>query len=181
MVPFLQAATRKKAILDFCGFAFAADHEEKELEARRVSLGKWKLELIHRLMDTLDLPRGSGDKGAKIDRVMEFLATPSAQSDVDLAAKEAAKKEKAKRKREREAAKKEKLAAMKAKEAAKKRKAGAAKGTPSKVRIAGYWTAPGMSPCRGGVERRIQSMCLLCLGHHLIMLICCAEIEEGGG
>jgi hypothetical protein len=36
--------------------------QEKETEARRASLGKWKLELLHRLMDALDLPRGSGDK-----------------------------------------------------------------------------------------------------------------------
>jgi hypothetical protein len=36
--------------------------QEKELKYRREALGKWKLELIHRLMDALDLPRGSGDK-----------------------------------------------------------------------------------------------------------------------
>ena len=123
---WLQATQRKKAVLDFSGFAFAEDQkvgcsqgraaqcrapactcgvacagpaatpagrawactgarwpprseplaacyatacvrlclclQEKELEARRASLGKWKLELVHRAMDLLDLQRGSGDK-----------------------------------------------------------------------------------------------------------------------
>ena len=36
--------------------------QDKELEARRSSLLKWKLDLIHRLLDVLDLQRGSGDK-----------------------------------------------------------------------------------------------------------------------
>jgi hypothetical protein len=36
--------------------------QEKEVEGRRASLSKWKLELIHRAMDALDLQRGSGDK-----------------------------------------------------------------------------------------------------------------------
>ena len=120
------ATTRKKVILDFCGFSFAEDAEEKEIEARKASMSKWKLELIHRLLDALDLPRGLGDKSAKIDRVMEFLAKPTKKSDVDLAAKEAAKKEKEKKKRERAAAKKEKEA--------KKRKTPSEKGTSSKVR-----------------------------------------------
>lgn len=111
------ATTRKKAILDFNGFAFSAESEEKEIEARKASLGKWKLDLINKLMDTLDVPRGSGDKGTKIDRVVEFLGKPEQKSEVDLAAKEAAKKEKEKRKRERAAAQKAK------KEKSKKRKA----------------------------------------------------------
>ncbi len=102
------ATTRKKAILDFNGFAFAAENEEKEIEARKTSLGKWKLDLINKLMDTLDIPRGSGDKGTKIDCVVEFLEKPEQKSEVDLAAKEAAKKEKEKRKRERTAAQKAK-------------------------------------------------------------------------
>lgn len=38
--------------------------QEKELEARKASLGKWKLDLLHKLMDVLDLARGSGDKVA---------------------------------------------------------------------------------------------------------------------
>lgn len=103
-----QATTRKKAVLDFNGFSFAADVEEKEVEARKTALGKWKLDLIHRLMDTLDLQRGSGDKAAKIDKVIEFLQAPEKKSDVDLAAREAAKKEKEKKKRERAAAAKAK-------------------------------------------------------------------------
>ena len=102
------ATTRKKAILDFSGFAFAEDQEEKEIDARKASIGKWKVDIIHKLMEVLDLPRGSGDKQAKIDRVMEFLKYPSIQTDVDLAAKEAKKKEQIRRKREREAAKKQK-------------------------------------------------------------------------
>ena len=36
--------------------------QAKEIEARKASLGKWKLDLLHKLMDTLDLQRGSGDK-----------------------------------------------------------------------------------------------------------------------
>lgn len=36
--------------------------QAKEVEARKASLGKWKLDLLHRLMDVLDLQRGSGDK-----------------------------------------------------------------------------------------------------------------------
>jgi protein DEK len=98
-----QATTRKKGVLDFNGFSFATDAEEKELEARKTALGKWKLELIHRLMDVLDLQRGSGDKAAKVDKVIEFLQAPEKKSDVDLAAREAAKKEKEKKKRERAA------------------------------------------------------------------------------
>ena len=40
----------------------ALGEQERELDARKASLGKWKLELIHRLMDALDMTRGSGDK-----------------------------------------------------------------------------------------------------------------------
>lgn len=36
--------------------------QAKEIEARKASLAKWKLDLLHKLMDTLDLQRGSGDK-----------------------------------------------------------------------------------------------------------------------
>lgn len=32
------------------------------METRRGSLAKLKLDLLHRLLDVLDLPRGSGDK-----------------------------------------------------------------------------------------------------------------------
>jgi protein DEK len=121
------ATTRKKAILDFNGFAFAAENEEKEIEARKVSLGKWKLDLINKLLDTLDIPRGSGDKGTKIDLVVEFLEKPEQRSEVDLAAKEAAKKEKEKRKRERAAAQKAKKDKAKKRKAASSEKAGSSK------------------------------------------------------
>ncbi len=117
------ATTRKKAILDFNGFAFPAENEEKEIDARKVSLGKWKLDLINKLMDALDIPRGSGDKGTKIDRVVEFLEKPEQKSEVDLAGKEAAKKEKEKRKRERAAAEKAKAKKRKATAPASKKKA----------------------------------------------------------
>ncbi|KAL4438465.1 hypothetical protein ABPG77_000113 [Micractinium sp. CCAP 211/92] len=125
------AQQRKKGILDFNGFAFPADQQDKEMESRRASLGKWKLELVHKLMDTLDLPRGSGDKAAKVERVLEFLTEPKATSDVDLAAKEAEKKAKDKAKKERAAAKKDK-------EKAKQDKAGKRKsaGNASKGRLA---------------------------------------------
>lgn len=36
--------------------------QAKELEARRAALGKWKLDLLHKTMDALDLQRGAGDK-----------------------------------------------------------------------------------------------------------------------
>lgn len=36
--------------------------QEKEMKYRCESLGKWGLELIHKLMDALEVPRGSGDK-----------------------------------------------------------------------------------------------------------------------
>lgn len=129
----VQAHTRKKNILEFNGFAFPAEQKEKEMEARISSLGKWKLVTIHKLMDALDVPRGSGDKDAKIKKLMEFLEVPKKLTDVDLAEKDAAKKELAKKKREREAAKKAKATAKKEKEESKKRKASAAtKATPSK-------------------------------------------------
>lgn len=69
-------------------------------------LSKQTLGQIHKLMELLDMPQGTGDKAAKIQRVVEFLEKPSPLSSVDLATKEAKKKEAAKRKRERGAAKK---------------------------------------------------------------------------
>ena len=36
--------------------------QAKEVEARTASLGKWKLDRLHKLIDVLDLQRGSGDK-----------------------------------------------------------------------------------------------------------------------
>lgn len=40
----------------------AAPQQGKEAEARKASLSKWKLELLHRAFDMLDVPRGPGDK-----------------------------------------------------------------------------------------------------------------------
>ncbi|GAB4813480.1 hypothetical protein N2152v2_000526 [Parachlorella kessleri] len=114
--------TRKRDIMDFSGFAFEEAEEEKELKYRRESLGKWKLDLIHKLLDVLDLPRGQGEKAGKVDKVLEFLQEPKPLSEVNLADKEAKKREQAKAKKEREAAKKEKEAQQKEKEKAKKEK-----------------------------------------------------------
>ena len=111
------------AVLDFSGWAFPEEARDREVEARAASLGKWTLPLLHRLMEALDLARGSGDKGDKVQRVMDFLAAPAKQSDVDLAAKEADKKDKERAKRERALAKKDKERAKKDKERAKKEKA----------------------------------------------------------
>lgn len=115
--------TRKRDILDFSGFVFG-DTEEKEIESRRTGLNKWKLDLIHRLLDVLDIPRptAGNDKAAKIEKILKFLKEPRALSSVDLASKEAEKKEKLKVKKEREAARKEKLNSKKEKEAAKKKR-----------------------------------------------------------
>jgi hypothetical protein len=119
--------TRKRDILNFSGFVFG-DTEEKEIESRKTGLNKWKLDLIHRLLDVLDIPRPSAgnDKAAKIEKILEFLKEPRALSSVDLASKEADKKEKLKAKKEREAARKEKLKTKKEKEAAKKKRKAAA-------------------------------------------------------
>lgn len=100
--------TRKKLILEFSGFEFDEGQEEKEIESRRSSLNKLNLNIIHQMMNVLDLNRGSGDKEAKIDRILEFLKSPCKTSDTDLGAKDAARKEKNRRKRERANAKKEK-------------------------------------------------------------------------
>ena len=102
-----QVHLRKKNILEFSGFVFAADVEEKELEGRKGSLGKWKVDHLSKLAEILDLPK-SGSKAVKIDRIMDFLNAPTKLRDEDLAAAVAAKKEKAKRKRERAVAAKEK-------------------------------------------------------------------------
>jgi protein DEK len=134
-LPHPQANTRKKAILDFSGFAFNDEAEGRELEARKLSLGKWKLDLIHKLLDTLDLPRGAGDKAAKLDKIMDFLMEPKALSETNLAEKERAKREKEKAKREREKAKKEKEKAKKEKGQAKRKAAEQKKGSAKKVRV----------------------------------------------
>mmetsp|Transcript_31519 Transcript_31519/g.89480 ORF Transcript_31519/g.89480 Transcript_31519/m.89480 type:complete len:396 (+) Transcript_31519:133-1320(+) len=112
-----KANTRKRDILAFSGFVY----EDKELEQEKDldKVMKWKLEEIHRVMDLLDMQRGTGSKEEKATRLLEFLEKPCALSDKDLAAKAEKKKAAAKRKREL-AAKKEKTNAAKAKVAAKK-------------------------------------------------------------
>ena len=89
--------TRKKLILDFSGFDFEKEQGEKEMEARKSSLNKLNLNIIHQMMNVLDLNRGSGDKEAKVDRILEFLKCPSKTTDTDLGAKDAARKEKIRR------------------------------------------------------------------------------------
>lgn len=124
------AATRKKAILDFSGFVFEEGSKEKEMEARTAALSKMKLDIIHKIMDLLDISRGVGDKAAKMEKLLEFLQEPKVLNEVDLASREAAKKERVKAKREREGAKKERERVKKGKE--KKRKATADKKKPAK-------------------------------------------------
>ncbi|BDA50815.1 probable protein DEK [Coccomyxa sp. Obi] len=114
-------ATRKKEILGFSGFVYDGTAEDGRAKVAE-KLNKWKLEDIHRLMDMLDLARGSGSKEAKVNALMEFLEAPKVLKDVDLAEKAAKAKEKAKSKKEKETAKKEKEVAKKEKGAAKKEK-----------------------------------------------------------
>lgn len=96
----MQAKARKRFVLDFNGFWFDSQ-SEKEVETRKARLLKVKLENVNKLMDVLDLPRGKGDKAAKVDAILSFLMEPKVMSEVNLAVKDAAKKEKAKRRRER--------------------------------------------------------------------------------
>ncbi len=142
------ATTRKKAVLEFSGFPAGGDAEAaaKEAASREASLSKIKLDTLHRVLDALDLPRGGGDKAGKVGRLLAFLAAPTAAEGAgDLAAKEAAKKEKERAKKERLRAKKERAAAKRAKAAAKKAKAAAGGG--AKKRAAGGGAAGG-SPAK---------------------------------
>ena len=41
---------------------------QEELAKVEERLGKWKLPDLHRLMDLVDLPRGSGDKASRPPR-----------------------------------------------------------------------------------------------------------------
>lgn len=91
-----QAHSRKRDVGQFSGFVHDTDDERTRFKER---FAKWTVEQIHKLMDLLDMPRGTGDKAAKVQRVMEFLDKPTQLSTVDLAAKDAKKKEAAKRKR----------------------------------------------------------------------------------
>jgi protein DEK len=80
--------------------AFQDESNESEIAARKVIMRKLKLDIIHRLLDILNIPRGSGDKEAKIDLLIAFLLHPKKMSEVDLAEREAAKRQKLKRKKE---------------------------------------------------------------------------------
>jgi len=126
-----KGTTRKKAIMEFSGFVY--ENEEEELQKDVDKLKKWVLADIHKLMELLDMQRGTGSKDEKAERTIQFLKAPEVLNSIDLAQKEADKKEKEKKKRERLAAAKEKKRKQKAKEEAKKKKAAAAKKkSPSK-------------------------------------------------
>lgn len=112
-----KGTTRKRDILSFSGFVYEDPEEGKEKDVERVL--KLKNDEIHRIMDTLDIPRGSGGKEDKAEKVIEFLQSPDVMRETNLAEKEDAKKAAAKRKREKLVAKK----AKKAKPAAKGKKA----------------------------------------------------------
>lgn len=88
---------RKKAVLDFNGFAFPDEVAEKEISYRLNTLNKIKLGLINQMLDVLDIKRGQGDKQAKIHLLISFLKEPKILSEELVA-----KKEKSKRKRKRQ-------------------------------------------------------------------------------
>lgn len=91
---------RKKNVLDFNGLSYQDEEiAEREINSRMISMGKMKLDLIHAMLDALDIKRGSGDKQTKMNLLISFLKEPKQLSDVDLEQKDAAKKEGAKRKR----------------------------------------------------------------------------------
>jgi len=81
--------------------AFPDESHEAEIEARKTIMRKLKLETIHHLLDMLNIPRGTGDKEAKIDSLVAFLSHPRKMSEVDLAERDAARRQKLKRQRER--------------------------------------------------------------------------------
>lgn len=78
--------------------------EQEELTKASERLAKWTLDQLHRVMDLLDMPRGTGDKSSKIQRIVDFLKKPAQLSTMDLAAKEAKKKEAKQRARTKKAA-----------------------------------------------------------------------------
>lgn len=102
MFSFFQIKNRKRHLLDFNGLAFPDESNESEIAARKAIMRKLKLDIIHRLLDMLNIPRGAGDKEAKIDLLIAFLLHPKKMSEVDLAEREAAKRQKLKRKREKD-------------------------------------------------------------------------------
>lgn len=87
--------------MDFNGLAFSDESNEAEIAARKTIIRKLKLDMIHRILDMLNIPRGSSDKEAKIDSLVAFLFHPKKMSEVDLAEREAVKRQKLKRQRER--------------------------------------------------------------------------------
>ncbi|KAK9838132.1 hypothetical protein WJX81_003192 [Elliptochloris bilobata] len=87
------ANARKKEIRAFAGWTFAGGRTE-ELAKVEERLGKWKLPDLHQLMNLVDLPRGSGDKGAKVKALAEFLEAPKRLFDRDQASSDAKKKAK---------------------------------------------------------------------------------------
>jgi hypothetical protein len=94
------AQSRKKDILDFRGLACAGlETEEKERASRMISMERVNLGMIHDLMDLLDIKRGSGNKEDKMTLLCDFIMKPTQLSNVDLAAKNAKKRAKPKRKR----------------------------------------------------------------------------------
>lgn len=130
-----QASTRKRDILDFSGFSFAAEGKASELEKVAAKLGRLKTEALNQLLDIFELPRGTGEeshKEAKIKRISDWLLKPEANSTKDLAAQAAKKRDAAKRKREREEKAKEQRATKKAKATNGK----VAKKTPAKKKSA---------------------------------------------
>ena len=77
-----KGTTRKKDILNFTGFAYPDGEKDKAalLEAKekdRERVGRLKNDIIHRIMDLMDVPRGSGGKEEKVARLVEFLAAPA--------------------------------------------------------------------------------------------------------
>ncbi|CAL5223040.1 g5495 [Coccomyxa viridis] len=116
-------STRKRDIMAFSGFAY---EDETERGKHSEKLEKWKLDDIHKFMDLLDMPRGSGDKKTKVSSVMDFLEKPEKLSDTDKAEKASKAKEKKAKAKEKADKAAEKKTAKKEKEVAKKEKASAA-------------------------------------------------------
>mmetsp|Transcript_9298 Transcript_9298/g.27947 ORF Transcript_9298/g.27947 Transcript_9298/m.27947 type:complete len:475 (+) Transcript_9298:188-1612(+) len=107
-----QDKARKRNVLDFSGFTWDTDSKEAERSKATAKLDKLKIDMLHRLLDVFELPRGSGEDGkkiAKVERVMSWLEAPTASDKKSLAdkaakkktgsAKKAAKKTSGKRKR----------------------------------------------------------------------------------
>ncbi|KAK9804710.1 hypothetical protein WJX72_001206 [[Myrmecia] bisecta] len=88
-------ATRKREVAAFSGFTWGDEDKEKERASLEERLGRWKVEHLNRLLDLLDVVRGSGEEGAKekkLARLVQFLQAPEVTSTTDLAAREAKRK-----------------------------------------------------------------------------------------